>query len=165
MPAVKPRKRTFPEYLWQRLNDESHQDGLRWMPCGTQFTITNYHKFTSDAMIALFQIHHMSSFVRKLNRWGFTREFVAGNLDVFRHHLFQCDRPCCSACVMWCHSASPWSKLLLLLLLLLQRHPKVPCDHRRRRRRRRRSTTRKVKSAAAHAITGQHSSSNNNNNK
>jgi len=76
------------------LNDDANSDVLRWMPCGTQFTITNYRKFVSEGrMEQLFHIRHMSSFVRKLNRWGFTREFVAGNLDIFRHPSFRRDRP------------------------------------------------------------------------
>jgi len=86
-------KPMFPEILMEILNDEAGQDVLRWMPCGTQFCITNYRKFVGEQMEKLFHIKHMSSFVRKLNRWGFVREFVDGNLDIFRHPSFLRDQP------------------------------------------------------------------------
>ena len=87
------RKPTFPEILMEILNDEANQDILRWMPCGMQFTITNYRKFVEEHMDRIFHIRHMSSFVRKLNRWGFIRELVDGNLDIFEHPCFRRDQP------------------------------------------------------------------------
>lgn len=89
----KKRKPIFPEYLMQVVNDETNGDVLQWLPCGTQFTITNYHKFVGGRMEELFHICHMSSFVRKLNRWGFVRECVGANFDVFRHPAFRRDQP------------------------------------------------------------------------
>lgn len=75
------------------INDEAGQDVLRWMPCGTKFFITDYRKFVNEQMEKLFHIKHMSSFVRKLSRWGFEREFEDGNLDIFRHPYFRRDQP------------------------------------------------------------------------
>jgi HSF-type DNA-binding len=89
------KKLTFAEYLMQCLNDESNHDVLQWMPCGTQFTITNHRKFTMERMPSLFKIRNMSSFVRKLTRWGFNRvhEKETGNSDIFKHPLFHRDKP------------------------------------------------------------------------
>lgn len=87
------RKPTFPELLMEILNDEANQGILRWMPCGMRFTITNYRKFVEEHLERIFHIRHMSSFVRKLNRWGFMRELVDGNLDVFEHPCFRRDQP------------------------------------------------------------------------
>lgn len=91
--ARQEKKVTFAEYLMQCLNDEANHDVMQWMPCGTQFTITNHRKFTMERMPALFKIRNMSSFVRKLTRWGFNRvhEKETGNSDIFKHPLFQRD--------------------------------------------------------------------------
>jgi hypothetical protein len=89
------KKITFAEFLMQCLNDEANNDVLRWMPCGTQFTITNHRKFTMERMPQLFKIRNMSSFVRKLTRWGFSRvhEKATGNSDIFKHAYFLRDKP------------------------------------------------------------------------
>lgn len=89
------KKVTFAEYLMQCLNDEANHDVMQWMPCGTQFTITNHRKFTMERMPTLFKIRNMSSFVRKLTRWGFSRvhEKETGNSDIFKHPMFQKDKP------------------------------------------------------------------------
>lgn len=89
------KKVTFAEFLMEVLNSEENHDVLQWMPCGTQFTITNHRKFTMERMPELFKIRNMSSFVRKLTRWGFARvhEKETGNSDIFKHHNFQRDKP------------------------------------------------------------------------
>ena len=89
------KKTTFAEYLMEVLNTEANHDVLQWMPCGTQFTITNHRKFTMDRMPELFKIRNMSSFVRKLTRWGFARvhEKESGNSDIFKHPNFQREKP------------------------------------------------------------------------
>jgi len=89
------KKSTFAEYLMEVLNNEENNDVLQWMPCGTQFTITNHRKFTMERMPELFKIRNMSSFVRKLTRWGFSRvhEKETGNSDIFKHPNFQREKP------------------------------------------------------------------------
>jgi HSF-type DNA-binding len=89
------KKVSFAEYLMECLNDEANHDVIRWMPCGTQFTIKNHRKFTMERMPQLFKIRNMSSFVRKLTRWGFSRvhEKETGNSDIFKHMHFQRDNP------------------------------------------------------------------------
>ena len=89
------KKMSFAEFLMQCLNNEANHDVIRWMPCGTQFTIKNHRKFTMEQMPQLFKIRNMSSFVRKLTRWGFSRvhEKETGNSDIFKHTHFQRDKP------------------------------------------------------------------------
>ena len=73
------------------LDDESNADVLSWMPDGDSFTIVNHRLFATDRMHKLFNIRNMSSFVRKLTRWGFNRlhEKTSRNSDVFKHKLFR----------------------------------------------------------------------------
>jgi hypothetical protein len=84
------RKQSFAEHLMTVLNDEANSDVLSWMPDGKAFTITNHKKFTMNFMPKLFNIRNMSSFVRKLCRWGFQRvhEKETRNSDIFKHPFF-----------------------------------------------------------------------------
>jgi hypothetical protein len=72
------------------LDDKSYPDGLVWMPDDKSFTIINFKKFTMVEMPKLFNIRNMSSFVRKLSRWGFSRNFdkETQNSDIFKHKDF-----------------------------------------------------------------------------
>jgi hypothetical protein len=83
-------KLSFAEQLMTVLDDESFPY-LIWMPNGKSFTIMNPKKFTSELMPKLFNIRNMSSFVRKLSRWGFNRyhEKETMNSDLFKHKEFQ----------------------------------------------------------------------------
>jgi HSF-type DNA-binding len=84
------KKVTFPEELMEVLEDEQHRDVLAWMPDGLAFTIVNHKRFVTAKMQTLFKIRNMSSFVRKLSRWGFQRvhDVTTNNSDVFRHPHF-----------------------------------------------------------------------------
>ena len=89
------KKSSFAEYLMD-IVDEGDKPGnteacLVWMPDGMGFTIVNSKKFTKEVMPKLFQIKNMSSFVRKLGRWGFHRvhDFTTKNSDIFKHPKFQ----------------------------------------------------------------------------
>jgi hypothetical protein len=83
-------KLSFAEQLMTVLGDESFPY-LIWMPDGKSFTIMNHKKFTSELMPKLFNIRNMSSFVRKLSRWGFNRyhEKETMNSDLFKHKDFR----------------------------------------------------------------------------
>jgi hypothetical protein len=85
------KKLTFSEQLMALLDDETYSDVLTWMPGGKAFTIVNPKKFTLVEMPKLFNIRNMSSFVRKLTRWGFSRvhEKETMNSDIFKHKEFQ----------------------------------------------------------------------------
>lgn len=84
------KKQTFSELLMAVLDDPAHQEVICWMPDGKALTIRNHKKFTMDLMPKLFNIRNMSSFVRKLGRWGFSRvhEKETRNSDIFKHKSF-----------------------------------------------------------------------------
>jgi len=81
---------TFAQQI-MKLLDEDTSPYLKWMPDGKSFTIKNCKKFTADEMPRLFHIRNMSSFVRKLTRWGFSRhhEKETMNFDIFKHTHFE----------------------------------------------------------------------------
>lgn len=85
------KKKTFAEQLYDILEDEEHHDVLQWMPDGDSFTIVDHKKFILNKMPKLFNIRNMSSFVRKLGRWGFSRvhEKATRNSDIFKHPMFE----------------------------------------------------------------------------
>ena len=86
------KKLSFAEQLMSILDDEANYSHvLQWMPDGKSFTIINPKKFTQVEMPRLFNIRNMSSFVRKLTRWGFSRvhERETMNSDIFKHPQFQ----------------------------------------------------------------------------
>ena len=93
------KKQTFAEFLMTILEDPRYEDALTWMPDGKAFTIKNHKMFKRELMPKLFNIRNMSSFVRKLGRWGFSRvhEKVTGNSDIFKHPDFRKDdwEACC----------------------------------------------------------------------
>lgn len=90
-PHPQAKKATFPEELMEVLEDEQHRDVLAWMPDGMAFTIVNHKLFVTSKMQTLFKIRNMSSFVRKLSRWGFQRvhDVTTNNSDVFKHPHFR----------------------------------------------------------------------------
>jgi hypothetical protein len=90
-PPSLDKKLSFAEQLMTVLDDGSYSDVLVWMPDGKAFTIINPKKFTMVEMPKLFNIRNMSSFVRKLTRWGFSRNFdkETQNSDIFKHKDFR----------------------------------------------------------------------------
>ena len=85
------KKNTFAEQLMAILDNETYANVLAWMPDGKAFTIVDPKTFTKEHMPRLFNIRNMSSFVRKLSRWGFSRvhEKATLNSDIFKHKNFQ----------------------------------------------------------------------------
>jgi hypothetical protein len=85
------KKGSFVEELMGLLDDDTYSNVVTWMPDGKAFTIVNPKRFTSVEMPAVFNIRNMSSFVRKLTRWGFTRahDKATMNSDIFMHKDFQ----------------------------------------------------------------------------
>lgn len=73
------------------IDNEANSDVLAWMPDGESFTIVNHRLFALERMPKLFNIRNMSSFVRKLTRWGFSRvhEKNTRNSDIFKHKYFK----------------------------------------------------------------------------
>ncbi len=81
---------TFTTQLMALLDDDAFEF-LTWMPDGKAFTIIKPKLFTKEYMPKYFSIRNMSSFVRKLSRWGFIRvhEAATRNSDIFKHPQFQ----------------------------------------------------------------------------
>lgn len=89
-------KMGFVETLMQTLdNEKEYSQIITWMPDGTAFTIVNHKRFTKEEMPKVFGIRNMSSFVRKLTRFGFTRRFdkETMNSDIFAHEDFVRGKP------------------------------------------------------------------------
>ena len=92
------KKITFAEQLMDILDNPENNDVISWMPEGDSFTIVDHKKFTLNKMPKLFNIRNMSSFVRKLGRWGFNRvhEKETRNSDIFKHpHFVRGNRDLC----------------------------------------------------------------------
>jgi hypothetical protein len=72
-------------------DEDNYSNIITWMPDGKAFTIVNHKKFTKVEMPKIFNIKNMSSFVRKLARFGFTRihDKQTMNSDIFAHKDFQ----------------------------------------------------------------------------
>lgn len=86
-----PSRQTFSQHLMQVLDDPAQDDVLQWLPDGKSFQVVDHKKFLLDKMPKLFNIRNMSSFVRKLSRWGFSRVPTEhkGNNDIFTHPHFE----------------------------------------------------------------------------
>lgn len=84
-------KRSFTESLMCLLLDDEYSQILTFLPDGLSFGIINSKVFADDVMPNVFGIRNVSSFVRKLHRWGFERilDKKTHNVDVFRHPLFR----------------------------------------------------------------------------
>jgi hypothetical protein len=84
------KKLSFAEQLMAMLDDEVNCGVIAWMPDGKAFTIINPKRFTKVEMPTIFNIRNMSSFVRKLTRWGFHRKYEKEtmNSDIFKHKEF-----------------------------------------------------------------------------
>lgn len=82
--------RTFAESLMDMLLDDQYSGIITFLPDGQQFGIIHSKKFCEQVMPKVFGIRTFSSFVRKLNRWGFERvmEKKTHDVDIFRHELF-----------------------------------------------------------------------------
>jgi len=89
--SLSEKKLSFAEQLMVILDSDEYSDVLTWMPDGKAFTIVEPKRFTKELMPRFFNIRNMSSFVRKLTRWGFARvhEKETMNSDIFKHPDFQ----------------------------------------------------------------------------
>lgn len=88
---LREQKAGFVETLMNLLDDETKPSKIiEWMPDGKAFTIINHKRFSAEEMPKIFGIRNMSSFVRKLTRFGFTRRFdkETMNSDIFAHQDF-----------------------------------------------------------------------------
>lgn len=84
------KKESFAHTLMSLLLDEKYAKVVTFLPDNQSFGIINAKVFSDEVMPEVFGIRTFSSFVRKLNRWGFERimEKKTHDVDVFRHRLF-----------------------------------------------------------------------------
>lgn len=84
------KKESFAATLMNLLLDEKYSKIVTFLPDNQSFGIINAKVFSDEVMPEVFGIRTFSSFVRKLNRWGFERimEKKTHDVDVFRHRLF-----------------------------------------------------------------------------
>lgn len=100
---AKPPKPTFPEELMRMVSDESNASIITFLPCGKRFIILDKDAFVNDVLpksaLAMQTPSggrvKISSFTRRLNRWGFLQCRVPGleNELVFAHPKFVRDEP------------------------------------------------------------------------
>ncbi|GFH61786.1 hypothetical protein CTEN210_18262 [Chaetoceros tenuissimus] len=79
--------KTFPQQLMQILSDASISDVITWLPHGKSFKILKPNKLAERVN------KHISSFISKLNRWGFRRVKRGPDSGTFYHDLFIRDQP------------------------------------------------------------------------
>ena len=73
---------------------ENYDENLvAWLPDGKSFVVVDPPRFVDDVLSNTFKGGKYTSFIRKLNRWGFTRLISGTGMDCFYHALFQRDRP------------------------------------------------------------------------
>ena len=96
---AKPLEHFFPNILHEVLScaDEEVTDALAWLPHGQAFSIKNPQNLENKVLPRFFGKgkYKYSSFIRKLNRWGFRRVTAKGDPDsgAWRHQLFLRDQP------------------------------------------------------------------------
>ena len=76
------------------LTENPNEDAVAWLPDGKSFVVVNPTIFTEKVLKKVFlKESKYSSFVRKLNRWGFVRLTSGTGLDCFHQPLFRKNRP------------------------------------------------------------------------
>ena len=90
-------KPLFPDILHEVLSctDEEVTDAIAWLPHGRAFSIKNPQNLEAKLMPRFFGKGKYSSFIRRLNRWGFRLVADKSGPDsgAFRHELFLRDQP------------------------------------------------------------------------
>jgi hypothetical protein len=71
------------------LSTKSHADVIAWMPSGKSFSILDSKRFISDVLPGTFKQAKLSSFTRKLHRWGFLRHYRGEESGAYYHENFQ----------------------------------------------------------------------------
>eukprot|EP00544_Gedaniella_sp_CCMP2646_P015722 CAMPEP_0202482960 /NCGR_PEP_ID=MMETSP1361-20130828/2308_1 /ASSEMBLY_ACC=CAM_ASM_000849 /TAXON_ID=210615 /ORGANISM="Staurosira complex sp., Strain CCMP2646" /LENGTH=431 /DNA_ID=CAMNT_0049111057 /DNA_START=93 /DNA_END=1388 /DNA_ORIENTATION=- len=95
-PEPKQRKRhvkSFPQKLMETINEYYDENIIAWLPDGKSFVVVDPDLFVENVLSQTFKGGKYSSFVRKLNRWGFSRLISGTGMDCFHNPLFQRDRP------------------------------------------------------------------------
>jgi hypothetical protein len=71
------------------LSTKTNADVIAWMPSGKSFSILDSKRFISDVLPGTFKQAKLSSFTRKLHRWGFLRHYRGEESGAYYHENFQ----------------------------------------------------------------------------
>lgn len=82
------RQKTFPQKLMCVLVENPREDAFVWTQAGNAFVVVNRDLFISCVLSRAFTKIKFTSFVRKLNRWGFVRVPIGASANSFYHPLF-----------------------------------------------------------------------------
>mmetsp|Transcript_5019 Transcript_5019/g.6801 ORF Transcript_5019/g.6801 Transcript_5019/m.6801 type:complete len:383 (-) Transcript_5019:173-1321(-) len=93
-------KRTFPEKLMALLASDDARDVVVWLPDGKSFTIIKPEVFVNFILPKYFKQAQLSSFVRRLHRWGFRQLKKETGESTYEHDLFLRDDP--DLCLQMC---------------------------------------------------------------
>lgn len=86
--------RFFPEHLMDLLSKPELQDILHWHPEGKEFEIIDSKRFEDEVLAKYFlQTVKYTSFIRKMNRWGFRQCIRGQKKGSFFHQHFCRDKP------------------------------------------------------------------------
>eukprot|EP00985_Skeletonema_marinoi_P006204 scaffold2690_cov168-Skeletonema_marinoi.AAC.10 len=87
---------SFPTVLHGIVSDESSDDCIHWLPCGTHFSISDKEKFSKKIIPMYFGSRgatKFTSFTRRLKRWKFTRVAKGPQHGAYYHEFFVKDKP------------------------------------------------------------------------
>ena len=91
----KRRKRhvtSFPVKLLEAITAYYDETMIAWLPDGKSIVVVDPQEFCDKVLSKAFRRGKYSSFVRKLNRWGFSRLISGTGMHCFHHPLFQRNR-------------------------------------------------------------------------
>jgi len=84
---------TFLKNTYEILNNQSLNSIIRWTEDGGSFVITDIYNFTNSVLPKYFKHKNLSSFIRQLNMYGFSKEKEDESQTLeFTHPLFHRDK-------------------------------------------------------------------------
>jgi hypothetical protein len=98
IPMPKPTKarkrhaKSFPVKLMEAIEEYYDETTFAWLTDGKSFVVIDPDDFCDKVISKAFKGGRYTSFVRKLNRWGFNRLVSGTGMDCFNHPLFQRNR-------------------------------------------------------------------------
>jgi len=84
-------KQSFPQKLFDILENPEHAEILKWLPGGKAFIIMDKRRFGTEILPVYFKQTQFTSFTRKLSRWKFARVPRGPYLGAYYHKLFRKD--------------------------------------------------------------------------
>jgi hypothetical protein len=83
----------FPSILMEILNNDNNSNVISWLHHGKSFFIKDKETFSTQILPFYFKQSKYTSFMRKLNRWGFNLVRSGRERGVYYHRLFQRGNP------------------------------------------------------------------------